>query len=246
VLDGKTIGVVYGDAGQGTSLVETILIPTLEELGHEVAVTIALPCPPGSTSCSQQDVAAQRMQDAGVDFVFNGAQVLAGVQMIDAASRLGWEPEWTTYLNNTTDTVAGFYQGVADAYTGTRGISNAWDDSEITEETVACNEQLSKAGLSYQPADNAYAAVGAYCIMVDTLARGLAALDGPLDPQSLSAAILGLGEVAHNAGPPGSLAPGKFASADQVYEVVYDPAANSGRGGFVPATDPIEPIIVDK
>ena len=76
--------------------IDEALKPALEDLGYEVAAEAVLPCPEGSQTCEQHDVAIQRMQDAGVDFVFLVAQTLAGSATVEAAQNLGFEPQWAT------------------------------------------------------------------------------------------------------------------------------------------------------
>ena len=82
--------------------------------GYKVAAEAVLPCPEGSQTCEQQDVAIQRMQDAGVDTVFLVAQTLAGSATVEAAQTLGYKPQWMTIGNNVTNTVAKFYANAKD------------------------------------------------------------------------------------------------------------------------------------
>ena len=84
-----------------------------------------LPCPEGSQTCEQQDVAIQRMQDAGVDTVFLVAQTLAGSATVEKAQNLGYKPQWTTIGNNVTNTVAKFYANAKDNYDGAYGVDIA-------------------------------------------------------------------------------------------------------------------------
>src|SRR4051794_29377741 len=71
LLDGKTVGVVAGDAPQEfLNGVNNALVPELEKIGHAPAQLVTLPCAGATTSCEQYDAAAQKLKDAGVDTVF--------------------------------------------------------------------------------------------------------------------------------------------------------------------------------
>ena len=84
LLDGKKIGIIRQDIAEQAETTEDGLKPGLADLGYEVAAEAVLPCPEGSQTCEQQQVAIQRMQDAGVDFVFLVAQTLAGSATVEA------------------------------------------------------------------------------------------------------------------------------------------------------------------
>ena len=121
------------------------------------------------------------MKNDGVTFVFNAAEVLAGETLVAEAQKINYAPTWTANRNNTTDTVAKFFKPVADAWNGANGVSVTWPDSDFSQETKDCNAAASKGGLfSYTPDENAYAAYGQYCIMMDLIAQGIKGVSGDL------------------------------------------------------------------
>ena len=135
LLKGKTLGVIRTDTADQQETTDDALIPAIEALGYKVAAEAVLPCPEGSQTCDQQDVAIQRMQDAGVDTVFLVAQTLAGSATVEKAQTLGYKPQWTTIGNNVTNTVAKFYANAKDNYDGAYGI-----DTEFSDMTPAAAE----------------------------------------------------------------------------------------------------------
>ena len=128
LLKGKTLGVIRTDTADQEETTDDALIPAIEALGYEVAAEAVLPCPEGSQTCDQQDVAIQRMKDAGVDTVFLVAQTLAGSATVEKAQALGYKPQWTTIGNNVTNTVAKFYANAKDNYDGAYGINTQFSD----------------------------------------------------------------------------------------------------------------------
>ena len=88
-------------------------------------------------------------------------------------TKIEYAPTWTANRNNTTDTVAKFFKPAADAWDGANGVSVTWPDSDFSQETKDCNAAATKGGIfSYTPDENAYAAYGQYCIMMDLIAAG--------------------------------------------------------------------------
>jgi len=198
-LKGKKIGVVASDGNpQALKTVTSVLIPRLKQLGYKVADNdnIVLPCASSPTTCSQQDVAVQRLKNDGVSFVFNAADVLAGETLVAEAEKAGYKPTWSTNRNNTTDTVAKFFKPVADAWEGANGVSVTWPDTDFSQETKDCNTNAAKGGIfKYTPDQNAYAAYGQYCIMMNLIAQGLKDAKGSLTPSSFLAAMLAIGTI---------------------------------------------------
>jgi hypothetical protein len=238
LLKGKKIGIVATDGNpQALKTVNTVLVPRLKQLGYKVADAdiIVLPCASSPTTCSQQDIAVQRLKNDGVNFVFNAADVLAGETLVAEAEKAGYKPTWTTNRNNTTDTVAKFFKPVADAWNGANGVSVTWPDTDFSQETKQCNANASEGGIfSYTPDQNAYAAYGQYCIMMNLIAQGLKDAKGELTPSSFLAAMLAIGTIPSNSGPAGTWAEGKYDAGDYVYPAKYSKSGNDGEGGFLP------------
>lgn len=236
LLKGKKIGVVASDGNAAAlTTIDGVLIPTLKQLGYKVTDKIVLPCANSPTVCSQQDVAVQKLKNDGVNFVFNAADVLAGETLVAEAQKIGYAPTWTANRNNTTDTVAKFFKPVADAWEGANGVSVTWPDVDFSKETKDCNADATKGGVfSYKPEQNAYAAYGQYCIMMNLIAQGIKGVTGNLNTASFTKSLIAIGTPPSNSGPAGTWAAGKYDGGDYVYAAKYSKSANDGDGGFLP------------
>jgi len=155
--------------------------------------------------------------------------------VVRAIEKAGYKPTWSTNRNNTTDTVAKFFKPVADAWEGANGVSVTWPDTDFSQETKDCNTNAAKGGIfKYTPDQNAYAAYGQYCIMMNLIAQGLKDAKGSLTPSSFLAAMLAIGTIPSNSGPAGTWAQGKYDAGDYVYPAKYSKSGNEGDGGFLP------------
>ncbi len=238
-LEGKTIGIIRMDTPEQEEAVEEGLKPGLADLGIEIAAESALPCPEGTQTCEQHDVAIQRLRDAGVDFVFLTAQTLVGSATVEAAANLGFEPEWATIGNNVTDTVARFYVNAKDNYDGAWGINTVFPDP--TPETDACNEIAVAGGAEEFPSgSDGYGYTAVTCMQLQLLVAAIESVDGPITQQAVIEALEAMSQVPMSAGPPGSLGPDKHDAGDAVFLSRYDAASEK----FVPF-DNATPIPVD-
>jgi ABC-type branched-subunit amino acid transport system substrate-binding protein len=240
-LAGKKIGIVRMDTTDQEESVDRALKPSLEDLGYEVAAESVLPCPEGSqaTGCEQHDVAIQRLQDAGVDFVFLVAQTLAGSATVEAAANVGFEPEWTTTGNNVTDTVAKFFTNAKDNYDGAWGINKVFTDA--TDDTNECNRIAVAGGAEeFPPQSDGYGFTAVTCLQLQTLVRAIEAVQGPITQPAVIEALENLDDLPLASGPPGSLGPDKHDAGDYVFLSRYSASSET----FEP-TDAQEPIKVD-
>jgi ABC-type branched-subunit amino acid transport system substrate-binding protein len=243
VLDGRTIGVVTAEQSpEFVAAAEGALIPTLEELGHQVPVTVTLPCPEGDVDCDQHEAAVQQMKDAGVDLVFMGAANLTGPTFVQAAENLDFHPQWAANGNQVTDTVAQFFASVQDAWDGAVGTSTAFAlPKDLTAEAHACNDTVTEhSGETYEPGSDAFGFAAVTCLVVQLLDRAGDEVDpAQLDQDTIVAAIEGLGEVPLNAGPPGTLSADKHDAGDHLFLSDY----RAGEGEFVQRDG--DPVKVD-
>ncbi|MGH8977056.1 MAG: ABC transporter substrate-binding protein [Acidimicrobiia bacterium] len=237
LLEGKTIGIVRMDTVEQEETVDGALKPSLEDLGYEVAAESVLPCPEGTQTCEQHDVAIQRLQDAGVDFVFLVAQTLPGSATVEAAAGVGFEPEWTTIGNNVTDTVARFYTNAKANYDGAWGINTVFTDG--TEETAECNRIAVAGGAEeFPPGSDGYGFTAVTCLQLQTLVAAIEAVDGAISQRAVIDALANLDDVPLASGPPGSLGPDKHDAGDYVFLSRYSASTET----FEPTDDeaPIE------
>ncbi len=243
VLEGKTIGVVTAEqTPEFVAAAEDALIPELEELGHEVAVNVTLPCPEGDVDCDQHETAAQEMKSAGVDLVFMAAANLARPTFVQAAENLDFRPEWTANGNQVTDTVAQFFESVKGAWDGTIGTSTVFAEVEdLSEAAFDCNEVIEeRSGEAYEPGSDAFGFAAVNCLSTRLLQQAGEGIEpADLDQASMIEAIEELGEVELNAGPPGTLGPDKHDAGDHLFLVEYDADA----GEFIEQEG--EPVEID-
>jgi ABC-type branched-subunit amino acid transport system substrate-binding protein len=231
LLKGKTLGVIRTDTADQQETTDDALIPAIEALGYKVAAEAVLPCPEGSQTCDQQDVAIQRMQDAGVDTVFLVAQTLAGSATVEKAQTLGYKPQWTTIGNNVTNTVAKFYANAKDNYDGAYGIDTQFGD--MTPAAASCNEIAVAGGAEEFPiGSDGYGFTAVTCIQMQTIANAIEAVDGTVDQASVIAAMQ-TSDPLMIAGPPGSLSPDKHDAGTAVFLSRYSAATEK----FAPVDD---------
>jgi hypothetical protein len=246
LLKKQKIGIVASDGNaQAVKTINSALVPTLKQLGYKVTDNIVLPCANSPTTCSQQDVAVQRLKNDGVTFVFNSADVLAGETLVSEAAKIGYAPKWTANRNTTTDTVAKFFKPVADAWEGANGVSVSWPDSDFSQETKDCNANAGKGGIfSYESTQNAYAAYGQYCIMTNLIAQAIKSVPGDLTTAAFLKALLAIGTIPSNSGPAGTWTVGKYDAGNHVYAAKYSKGGNDGDGGFLPVGGTAKPVKV--
>jgi ABC-type branched-subunit amino acid transport system substrate-binding protein len=242
-LEGRTIGIIRIDRPEQQEAVDEGLVPGLTDLGYEVAATAVLPCPEGSevAGCQQHDVAIQRMQNAGVDFVFLVAQTLSGSATVESAAKLGFTPQWATIGNNVTDTVARFYTNAKDNYDGAWGIDTVFP--EPTDAADRCNEIAVAGGAQeFERGSDGYGFTAVTCLQLQTLADAieLAAEQGTITQASVIAALESFDTLEMSAGPPGSLSAAKHDGGDYVFLSRYDASVEE----FVPHDD-AAPIAVE-
>jgi hypothetical protein len=197
-----------------------------------------LPCPEGSQTCEQQDVAIQTMQDADVDVVFLTAQTLAGSATVEAAQNLGFEPQWMTIGNNVTDTVAQFYANAKNNFDGAYGLDINFQD--FTPEAADCNEIAVAGGAEEFPeGTDGYGFTAVTCMQLQSLAQAIDAVSGDLDQAAVISAMQELDPILMLSGPAGSISADKH----DVGRAVFLSRYSADTQTFEP-TDDENPIII--
>ena len=97
-----------GDTSQ-PAVMDDSLKPALKKAEVKLTAEATLPLAEGDQDCTQQDIGIQKMKDADVDLVLLAAPNLCGASAVAAAEKAEYKPQWATYGNNTTDTVASFF-----------------------------------------------------------------------------------------------------------------------------------------
>jgi len=225
LLDGKTVGILNQDQPSDRTAAAAALRTALAKANIEVAAEATAPYEAGNTSCSQTDVAIQKMKAAKVDFVFLVAQNLCASSLVEAADKVGYRPQWATAGNNVTNTVADFFAPAKATYDGAWGLGGALPSSSAAAK--ACNEIVARrAGLHYAPASDAYGFAAVTCLQIQTLADAISAAKTPLSQGSVIHALEGMSSVPLVVGPPGSLSASKHDAANYVWLEQYH--ASSG------------------
>ena len=242
-LEGTTIGIISADQSpEFPAAIESGLVPTLEELGHEVAVNVTIPCPEADRDCDQHESAIQQMKDADVDFVFMAAPNLVGPAVLQAAINLDFHPQWSANGNQVTDTVSQFFESVWDEWDGTIGVSTVFAQiDDLSDEAHACNETITeRSGEEYEPGSDAFGFAAVNCITMQTLQDAAADIDpAEVNQATVIRAVEGLGEVPLNAGPAGTISEDKHNAGDYLFLADFSVA----EGQFVDR--PGEPVQID-
>jgi ABC-type branched-subunit amino acid transport system substrate-binding protein len=218
-LKGKTIGVIRQDL-DGQKELENALRGGLRSVGQKIAADAVLPCPEGSQTCSQHQAAIQRMQSAGVDTVFLLAQTLPASATLEAAQNAQFTPQWITWGENATDTVAKFFANAKDSFNGAYAVQNAFND--YTPEADECNAIATKGGAeSFPKTSDGYGNTAVTCLQLQTLAKAIESIEGTIDQASTIAALEKLDPVPVAAGPPATLSKRKHYAGVAAFEVRY-------------------------
>jgi ABC-type branched-subunit amino acid transport system substrate-binding protein len=226
-LDGKTLGIIAQDQPSNQTAAVKALKAALQKRGEKVAAEAIAPYPEGSQTCTQPDVAIERMQQAKVDVVFLIAQNLCAAALVKAAQDANFKPQWATIGNNVTDTVAQFMAPAKGNYDGAWGVGTTFPNNKNAAD---CNAIAAKAGLHYTPGTDAYSFAALTCTQIETLATALKAAKQPLTQGAVINALQAMATVPMIAGPPGSLSATKHDAGDYVFIEKYSAA----QGKFVP------------
>ena len=228
-LDGKTIGILNQDLPADRTAAAAALKGALTKAGIKLAAEATVPYPEGSLTCSQPDVAIQKMKDAHVNFVFLLAQALCAAALVKAAQDADYKPGWATLGNNVTDTVSQFIAPAKNTFDGAWGVGTVFPKSN--QAGYDCTAIIKRrVGLSAVPGEDAWGFAALACIQIQTLAGALNAAKEPLTQGTVIDAFQSMKSVPMIAGPPGSLSPTKHDAGDYVFLEKFSAA----RGKFVP------------
>ena len=226
-LDGKTIGIVAQDLPSNQAAALRALKAALAKRGTLVAAEAIVPYPEGNLTCTQPDVAIERMREAKVDFVFLVAQNLCAAAVVKAAAQANFKPQWATIGNNVTDTVAQFMAPSKDNYDGAWGVGTVFPPTKAADD---CNAIVARSGLHFARDSDAYGFAAVTCLQIQTFANALKSVKGPLTEGAAIAAMEAMSSDPQIAGPPGSLSPTKHDAGDYVFIEKY----RAAEGKFVP------------
>ncbi len=236
-LSGKTVGIIRQDLDDQKAI-ESDLRDGLQKIGVKVAADAVLPCPEGSLTCSQQPAAIQRMQSANVDFVFLLAQTLPASATVEAAQNAHFTPQWATFGQNATTTVAQFFANAKANFDGAWGLAFAFQGP--TPAGDDCNARVTARGAEKFPKrSDGYNFTAVTCLQVLTLADAVDAVSGTVTQAATITALEHLDPVPMDAGPPGTLSATKHYAGVANFLERYSAA----KQNWVP-TDNEAPIVI--
>ncbi len=175
LLEGHTLGIIRADLADHEATAAA-LVSALEAAGYEVTENIALPCE--GRSCSQNDVAAQRMQSSGIDTVFSLLSAIPYPTFVQAAVDLGFEPQWLSsdFENQVFNSTAKFMESVAASYDGAIGATYGIDAPTADDYGTECNAKFTAVtGITYEygTEGDAWLAVRTACHAVEVLVQAI-------------------------------------------------------------------------
>jgi hypothetical protein len=227
-LDGATLGVVSIDSDQNRRVYDGSLIPTLTDLGVEVADTQWIDPTDTSTLQAGQDQAVLSFKSNGVDRVL----VLGGSRLAAFMIETGLGQNYTpVYALSTFDNPEFAILNYPDSIDGTVGVSLSpgWDVADDQypmpandiEET--CLDLLAEAGHTFETRANARSALG-YCDAALLLQAGAGQVDGSLNATAWSDTVGGMDDTMQLSSPYATtFAPGDFFGASGYHVFTYNP-----------------------
>ena len=219
LLEGHTLGIIRADLADHEATANA-LVSSLEAAGYSVTENIALPCE--GRVCSQNDVAAQRMQSSGVDTVFSLLSAIPYPTFVQAGLDIGFEPQWLSsdFENQVFNSTAKFMEGVAQSYEGAIGVTYGIDVEEADQYGLDCNAAFTEVtGIAYENGtdSDAWSSVRTSCHAVEMIVAAINKAKDEYGVINQTTIILALQSLDPSFGPnEGSWSETKHDSADVV------------------------------
>jgi hypothetical protein len=239
VLKGKRIGIVDRDFPGTLQTVTDGLVATLQQYGYEVVYRADLSMSDG-TAASQAPVAAQQMQQHGVDTIFLLTDFIIGSAFVSAADKSLYQPLYlaSDFESMTNDTAVQSMPSTFKAVGVTTSRVGEWRVG-LPEPAVdaACRQIYSAAtGADPQRSQNEYGGMDLACGLVDLIVRGTTSSGPDLTRQKFVDGLQQMGSIDFPFFGGFSYQPGKFDGGDPVRILDFDPACMCWmpQGDFVP------------
>lgn len=144
LLEGKTLGIIRADQ-PNHEVAATLVVDALTAAGYEVTEEIALPCE--GRICNQNEVAAQKFLDSGVDTIFSLLGALPYPTFVGAADAVGLDPQWLSsdFEAQVFNSSAKFMESVGAAYDGAVGVTYGLDNTGPDDFGADCNDRYAAA-----------------------------------------------------------------------------------------------------
>jgi hypothetical protein len=222
-LQGKKIGVLTGDGSERLG-VDNTLVPTLAQLGYQVADVEVVPATTAGTQ--KTSVAISNFKANGVDFVIVAANVILAGPFVQSADRAGYHPKYglSDFNNEINDQVASYYP---DSFEGTVAIStHRFPEYRAGAPLAAadqhCADRVQSADPKVLPPTNsAFEVAMGDCAIFDAWVAAATAAGPNLNRASFAAAMEQQGRVAIPSTLDGSFGPGKHDAVDFEREVAW-------------------------
>ncbi|HEX7094509.1 MAG TPA: ABC transporter substrate-binding protein [Acidimicrobiales bacterium] len=247
-LEGKTLGVLYGDRPGMVETVETGLMPALERAGLQLAEKVQIIGPSSDpTVFGQFPPAIDKLKSAGVDGLFLLHDSFLSTNFLTAAAKAGYSPALygSDYQHIADPTVLPFivnYQAEA-AFDGMLGVTY----TRTGDDTSGASADPGDAGCAARYAASRspdvpeygtqrWAQLAVICHQVDVLVRALREAGPNPTRESFREAMTSLPSMHLGFGGQGSFAPGKQDAADEFRIVRYDASTKAfvPQQGFTP------------
>jgi ABC-type branched-subunit amino acid transport system substrate-binding protein len=225
-LQDKTIGVLTSLAGDDNLAVETALVPSLEQLDHDVAVVSNLSVDTGA-AMGQVPVEVTQMREAGVDLVFLSTNAFFSSLFVQTAEEQGYRPAYA--LSDADDNILDYVVGrmpasfAANAYTAKRigeQREGSVDEAELDADCRAVVEASTKTTL--ERGTTKYETAMSACNQVRIFVQGLEGAGVNPTRASWATAMQALGAFPMAYANGGSFSPEKFDAADFIRPVSAD------------------------
>ena len=221
----RKIGIVSSDEPQWIDTVERLLVPVLEEMGHDVVDVARFSTYPRSQG--QIAPGVQRMRAAGADTVLHAGSFLNSTQFVQIAEQQQWRPRHlvTEFAGMTSDFEA---QAMPQSFDGAIAMTSQrfaeWR-ANIAEDPndAKCRELYEKATGESVPrsvdgstSNSAYPVILYACGFVRVFEAAAKAAGVNLTREGFEAAVQRLGPTTAAWYLPGGFGPGKTDLADSV------------------------------
>jgi ABC-type branched-subunit amino acid transport system substrate-binding protein len=223
-LQGKTIGIFTSQAGDDDVAVKTAMVPTLDQLGHEVAHVADLAVDSG-TAIGQVPVEVTQMRDAHVDLVFLSTNAFFSGLFVQKADEQGYRPTYA--LSDADDNIGDFFverqpaSFVGVGFTALR-TGDQRDGSAEPKYDEGCRSVVEAAGTTLERGSTAAAMALGACNQVRLFAKAAEAAGAELTRTGWAKEMQGVGSFTQANGDKGSFSATKFDAADYIRPVEAD------------------------
>lgn len=222
-LAGKTIGILTGEGAERTA-VDNTLVPTLQDMGYQVARIESVPATTAATQ--RMPIAVSNFKAAGVDLVIMASNIVLAGPFVQAADQSNYRPEFaiSDFNGQINDQMASYYP---DSFEGTVALSTQRfpeyrAGAALAPADQACIDRVQPVDPKVLPTTNSAFEVAMFeCGLFDMLVAGLTNAGQQLTQPGFIAGLEQRGpfDMAGSLG--ASFGPGKHDAGDEEREVAW-------------------------